>query len=52
MKQATDQAPASVSASPASSVLPKTGQTGNLLSLMGISLLTFLGSFVYPRKKH
>lgn len=52
VKQATDQAPASVSASPASSVLPKTGQTGNLLSLMGISLLTFLGSFVYPRKKH
>ena len=46
------QAPASVSASPASSVLPKTGQTGNLLSLMGVSLLTFLGSFVYPRKKH
>ena len=52
VKQATDQAPVSVSASPASSVLPKTGQTGNLLSLMGISLLTFLGSFVYPRKKH
>ena len=52
VKQATDQAPASVSASPASSVLPKTGQTGTLLSLMGISLLTFLGSFVYPRKKH
>ncbi len=48
----TAQAPASVSASPASSVLPKTGQTGNLLSLMGVSLLTFLGSFVYPRKKH
>ena len=52
VKQATDQAPVSVSASPASSVLPKTGQTGNLLSLMGVSLLTFLGSFVYPRKKH
>ena len=52
VSQATDQAPVSVSASPASSVLPKTGQTGNLLSLMGISLLTFLGSFVYPRKKH
>lgn len=52
VKQATDQAPVSVSASPESSVLPKTGQTGNLLSLMGISLLTFLGSFVYPRKKH
>ena len=48
----TAQAPVSVSASPASSVLPKTGQTGNLLSLMGVSLLTFLGSFVYPRKKH
>ena len=52
VKQATDQAPVSVSASPESSVLPKTGQTGNLLSLMGISLLTFLGSFVYPRKKN
>ena len=52
VKQATDQAPVSVSASPASSVLPKTGQTENLLSLMGISLLTFLRSFVYPRKKH
>lgn len=52
VKQATDQAPVSVSASPASSVLPKTGQTENLLALMGISLLTFLGSFVYPRKKH
>ena len=52
VKQATDQAPVSVSASPASSVLPKTGQTGNLLALMGVSLLTFLGSFVYPRKKH
>ena len=48
----TAQAPASVSASPASSVLPKTGQTGNLLALMGVSLLSFLGSFVYPRKKH
>lgn len=48
----TAQAPASVSASPASSVLPKTGQTENLLALMGVSLLTFLGSFVYPRKKH
>lgn len=48
----TAQDPASVSASPASSVLPKTGQTGNLLALMGVSLLTFLGSFVYPRKKH
>ena len=48
----TAQAPASVSASPASSVLPKTGQTGNLLALMGVSILTFLGSFVYPRKKH
>ena len=48
----TAQVPASVSASPASSVLPKTGQTGNLLSLMGVSLLTFLGSFVYPRKKN
>ncbi|EQC77224.1 Beta-hexosaminidase [Streptococcus sp. HSISM1] len=47
----TAQAPASVSASPASSVLPKTGQTENLLALMGVSLLTFLGSFVYPRKK-
>ncbi|MDU2420214.1 MAG: LPXTG cell wall anchor domain-containing protein [Streptococcus parasanguinis] len=32
--------------------MPKTGQTGNLLSLMGVSLLTFLGSFVYPRKKN
>lgn len=52
VKQATDQAPVSVSASPASSVLPKTGQTENLLALMGVSLLTFLGSFVYPRKKH
>lgn len=52
VKQATDQAPASVSASPASSVLPKTGQNENLLALMGVSLLTFLGSFVYPRKKH
>ena len=52
VKHDTAQAPASVSASPASSVLPKTGQTGNLLSLMGISLLTFFGSFVYPRKKH
>ena len=48
----TAQAPASVSASPASSVLPKTGQTENLLALMGVSLLTFLGSFVYPRKKN
>ena len=48
----TAQAPASVSASPDSSVLPKTGQTENLLALMGVSLLTFLGSFVYPRKKH
>ena len=48
----TDQAPVSESASPASSVLPKTGQTENLLALMGVSLLTFLGSFVYPRKKH
>ena len=48
----TAQAPASVSAIPASSVLPKTGQTENLLALMGVSLLTFLGSFVYPRKKH
>lgn len=48
----TDQAPASASASPASSVLPKTGQTENLLALMGVSLLTFLGSFVYPRKKN
>ena len=48
----TAQAPTSVSASPASSVLPKTGQTENLLALMGVSLLTFLGSFVYPRKKH
>ena len=48
----TDQAPATISASPASSVLPKTGQTENLLSLMGVSLLTFLGSFVYPRKKN
>ena len=46
------QAPASVSASPASSLLPKTGQTENLLALMGVSLLTFLGSFVYPRKKN
>ena len=52
VKQATDQAPVSVSASPESSVLPKTGQTENLLALMGVSLLTFLGSFVYPRKKH
>ena len=52
VSHATDQAPASVSASPASSVLPKTGQTENLLALMGVSLLTFLGSFVYPRKKH
>ena len=52
VKQATDQAPVSVSANPASSVLPKTGQTENLLALMGVSLLTFLGSFVYPRKKH
>ena len=52
VSQATGQAPASVSASPASSVLPKTGQTENLLALMGVSLLTFLGSFVYPRKKH
>ena len=48
----TAQATTSVSASPASSVLPKTGQTENLLALMGVSLLTFLGSFVYPRKKH
>ena len=48
----TDQAPATISARPASSVLPKTGQTENLLSLMGVSLLTFLGSFVYPRKKN
>ena len=48
----TAQAPASVSASPASSGLPKTGQTENLLALMGVSLLTFLGSFVYPRKKN
>ena len=48
----TAQAPASVSASPALSVLPKTGQTENLLALMGVSLLTFLGSFVYPRKKN
>ena len=48
----TDQAPVRESASPASSVLPKTGQTENLLALMGVSLLTFLGSFVYPRKKH
>jgi len=48
----TDQAPVSVSASPSSSVLPKTGQTENLLALMGVSLLTFLGSFVYPRKKN
>ena len=48
----TDQAPATISASPASSVLPKTGQTEKLLSLMGVSLLTFLGSFVYPRKKN
>ncbi|MBS6536991.1 MAG: LPXTG cell wall anchor domain-containing protein [Streptococcus parasanguinis] len=52
VSQATDQAPVSVSASPASSVLPKTGQTENLLALMGVSLLTFLGSFVYPRKKN
>lgn len=52
VSQATDQAPTSVSASPASSVLPKTGQTENLLALMGVSLLTFLGSFVYLRKKH
>ena len=52
VKQATDQAPVRESASPASSVLPKTGQTENLLALMGVSLLTFLGSFVYPRKKH
>ena len=48
----TDQAPASASASPVSSVLPKTGQTESLLALMGVSLLTFLGSFVYPRKKN
>lgn len=48
----TAQAPVSVSASPASSVLPKTGQNENLLALMGVSLLTFLGSFVYPRKKN
>lgn len=49
---ASDQASATVSTSPESSVLPNTGQTENLLVLMGISILAFLGSFVYKRKNN
>ena len=51
VKQATDQAPVSVSASPASSVLPKTGQTENLLAPHGCQPLNLPWIFCLSKKE-